>query len=113
MMGFLWLCCVFGVAVEAMVVHQCKDAMALCLYLVMGWAALLPLRDLIAVLPWQAVVYLVLGGVVYTLGVPFFVRDRNLDHAVWHVFVLVAAALHWWDVYWYLVPFPCEKPPCV
>ena len=38
---------------------------------------------------------LVGGGLAYTLGVPVFVRNRNLDHVVWHGFVLAGSALHY------------------
>lgn len=54
----------------------------------------------------QGVFLLVLGGVTYTLGVPFYVRNRNLDHAVWHVFVLFGAVFHWFSVYSYVVSMP-------
>ena len=39
------------------------------------------------------------GGVVYTLGMIPFARNRKYDHCVWHVFVLAAAALHWAGIY--------------
>jgi len=107
MISFIWICCVVGIFVEAAVPpSRRKDVFSLSLYLTMGWAALLPLWDLLEALPWQGVFFLVLGGVTYTLGVPFYVRNRNLDHAVWHVFVLLGAAFHWWSVYAYVVPMP-------
>ena len=39
------------------------------------------------------------GGVVYTLGMIPFARNRKYDHCVWHLFVLAAAALHWVGIY--------------
>ena len=64
------------------------------------------LPDLIRVLPWKAIALLVGGGVAYTGGVPFFVRNRNLDHAVWHIFVLAGAMLHWFCVYLFIIELP-------
>jgi len=46
------------------------------------------------------------GGAVYTAGVPLFVRNRNLDHAVWHLFVLAGSALHFACIYYYLAEMP-------
>jgi len=41
------------------------------------------LPDLVEVIPSSTVNLLVLGGVGYTSGVPFFVRNNNLDHSIW------------------------------
>eukprot|EP00668_Euglena_longa_P041096 GGOE01054078.1.p1 GENE.GGOE01054078.1~~GGOE01054078.1.p1 ORF type:complete len:461 (+),score=104.40 GGOE01054078.1:114-1496(+) len=108
--GFLWACTVLGVCLELL--HQClpcwlpKERFALILYLCMGWAALACMPDLISRLPLRALVLLVAGGVAYTAGVPFFVRNRNLDHAIWHIFVLFGAALHWFCIYLFVIAVP-------
>lgn len=59
--------------------------------------------DLLSVLPSEAMVLLILGGVGYTAGVPFFVRDNNLDHSIWHCFVLAGSVFHWFGVFSYVV----------
>ena len=41
------------------------------------------------------VVALVAGGLCYTGGVFFFLRDRGYDHAVWHGFVLAGSVCHY------------------
>lgn len=69
----------------------------------MGWSCLICMRDLIAALPGGAMYYLVAGGVAYTSGVPFFVRNNNLDHSIWHCFVLAGSIFHWLCVYLYVV----------
>lgn len=66
--------------------------LALALYLGMGWAGVVILPDLAAVLPLPVLVLMVTGGVVYTLGVVFYLWTRLPYHyAIWHVFVLVAS----------------------
>jgi hemolysin III len=45
---------------------------------------------------------MILGGVAYTVGVPFFVRNHHLDHAVWHIFVLLGSIFHWYVIYTYV-----------
>jgi hemolysin III len=47
---------------------------------------------------------MILGGVAYTTGVPFFVRNHNLDHSMFHVFVLIGSIIHWLAIYMYVVP---------
>lgn len=68
--------------------------LALGLYLGMGWAGVMILPDLAGVLPLAVLVLMVAGGVVYTLGVVFYLWTHLPYHyAIWHIFVLVASFL--------------------
>ena len=54
--------------------------------------------------------YLILfGGVAYTAGVPFFIRNNNLDHAIWHLFVMSGSILHWIAIYFYVASTPLQE----
>ena len=68
------------------------------LYFLIGWSGLMFLP-----LFWQnarpLLWFILMGGVVYTLGMVPFARSRKWDHCVWHVFVLAAAVLHWVGIY--------------
>ena len=78
----------------------------------MGWACLICAPELYARLSPRpgGLAYLLGGGVLYTAGVPFNVRDRRTfglpDHTIWHLFVLGGSMLHYFCVYYYLLPFP-------
>jgi hemolysin III len=101
---FIWLCCFFGICVEAFFqTWKRKGQFSLAMYLGMGWACLVCIPDLIVAIPKEAFTLLVMGGVGYTAGVPFFVRNTNLDHSIWHMFVLMASMFHWLGVYSYVV----------
>ena len=68
------------------------------LFFLIGWSGLMFIPDFYAnnrPLLW----FILMGGVVYTLGMIPFVRRRKYDHCVWHLFVLAAAALQWVGVY--------------
>lgn len=68
------------------------------LYFLLGWSGLIFLPDFYQnarLLLW----FILVGGVVYTLGMIPFARGRKYDHCVWHLFVLTAAALHWIGIY--------------
>lgn len=68
------------------------------LYFVLGWSGIIMLPEFYAnarELLW----YILGGGLVYTLGMIPFARQRKYDHCVWHLFVLAAAALHWMGIY--------------
>jgi hemolysin III len=107
LLGCLWLFGGLGIAVEAMYpTWKWKGTFSLSMYLGMGWAALLCLPHMKERLPTGCIHLVVLGGVAYTAGVPFFVRNNNLDHAIWHLFVLSGSILHWMAVFIYVAPKP-------
>lgn len=39
------------------------------------------------------------GGIIYTLGMIPFVKDTKGAHFIWHIFVMLGAALHWFGMY--------------
>lgn len=81
LLAFIWLCAIAGVSVEACFpAWKYKPTFSLSMYLGMGWACVVCLPDLIEVVPQVTLHLLILGGVAYTGGVPFFVRNNNLDH---------------------------------
>jgi monocyte-to-macrophage differentiation protein len=47
-----------------------------------------------------------IGGVLYILGVVFFKADGKIPcaHAIWHIFVVMAAAVHYYAILNYLYP---------
>lgn len=101
---FIWACCLSGIAVEALFPQwKHRGKFSLAMYLGMGWCCMVCVPDLLAVLPQGAINLLVLGGVGYTSGVPFFVRNNNLDHSIWHLFVLVGSMFHWFGVFSFVV----------
>ena len=72
------------------------------------WSCVLALPQM-AVRGHTACVYMILlGGVGYTAGVPFYVRNNNLDHAIWHLFVMAGSIVHWLAVYMYVSGTPLQ-----
>ena len=64
-------------------------------YVAMGWIVVLFLKPLVASLSGAALAWLIGGGLAYSGGVFFFLRDRGYDHAVWHGFVLAGSVCHY------------------
>ena len=89
----LWGAAALGVALKLFSPVRFRFA-ALMLYLGMGWVGVLILPALAQALPLATLVLMVLGGVVYTTGVLFYLWTRLPYHfAIWHIFVLVASFL--------------------
>ena len=68
------------------------------LYFTIGWSGLIMLPDFFNNnIPLLFII--LIGGIVYTVGMIPFVRDKKYDHFIWHFFVLVGALLHWIGIY--------------
>jgi len=75
------------------------------LYLAMGWLIVLAYRPLTEALSPQGIRWLLAGGLAYSAGLIFFAWTKlPYNHAVWHVFVLVGSACHYFAVLYYVVP---------
>lgn len=100
----VWAIAVCGVIMKATkgVLH--RPRFAICLYLTMGWLVLVVIRPLALAVPPSTIAWLAAGGVVYTFGVIFFVREHvRYSHFVWHLFVLGGTACHYIAVLTYAV----------
>ncbi len=68
-------------------------------YLLMGWMIVLVWEPMLAALPQLTILYLVIGGLFYTIGAVFYVwRKIPYHHAVWHLFVLAGSAFHFFAI---------------
>lgn len=90
----VWTLAVAGVVLRLL--HRTHTARhALPLYLVMGWLGAVAFGSVHDALGPMLFAWLVAGGVLYTVGVAFFVwRSLPFGHAVWHVLVLAGSACH-------------------
>jgi hemolysin III len=89
----LWGAALLGVFLKVADPHRFRWA-GLALYLGMGWAGVVAGGALLAALPGPVVALMVAGGLLYTVGVAFYLWDRLPFHnTIWHVFVLAASAV--------------------
>lgn len=66
--------------------------LALALYLGMGWVGVVAGWSVFATVSAPVLVLIVIGGLIYTAGVGFFLYERLPFHnTIWHGFVLVAS----------------------
>ena len=80
------------------------EYLSLFLYLTMGWLIVIDINSLFGLMGTQAQLLLILGGVSYTLGVIFYAYSRiKYFHSIWHVFVLIGSALHYFMILWFVI----------
>ncbi len=65
------------------------------LYLAMGWLILIAVKPLWLRMPREGLLWLLAGGLAYTVGVAFYAAKRvRYSHFVWHLFVIAGTACH-------------------
>jgi len=104
LMVCVWTIAAMGIALKLRFPQRFK-ALRVSSYLLMGWLVVFSGSELIAALSIEGLVLLAVGGLVYTLGVIFYlVHAIPYNHAIWHGFVLGGSACHYFAIYLYLVP---------
>ncbi|MFO7574456.1 MAG: hemolysin III family protein [Bacteroidales bacterium] len=74
------------------------------LYVSMGWLVLVALVPLIKTLPVMGWLWIIIGGVCYSIGIYFFrVAKFRYAHLIWHLFVLAGSISHFMAVFFYII----------
>jgi len=98
----IWAIAIGGIFFKIKLGHKYKKT-SLVTYLGMGFISFAIIGELYKVLPSHAVNLLAVGGLVYVLGVFFYVQKKiPFNHAIWHFFVLGGATCHFLMIYWYV-----------
>jgi hemolysin III len=101
---FIWMLALGGIILKSLFFHR-LPVFSTVLYVLMGWTAIIIIKPLLTYLSFHAVLWLVGGGIFYTSGIFFFVRERlRLSHTIWHVFVMLGSICHFCAVYFYVLP---------
>lgn len=87
----LWAAALAGISLKLVSPARWR-LVGLALYLGMGWAATLFGWDIFRALPEPVVALVATGGLLYTVGVAFYLWDSLPFHnTIWHCFVLAAS----------------------
>lgn len=74
-------------------------------YAVMGWLFLFGMVPMIRNLPTMAWLWILIGGIIYSIGILFFKFIKfPFHHLVWHILVIAGSLSHFFAVYFYLIP---------
>ncbi|MCX8676565.1 MULTISPECIES: hemolysin III family protein [unclassified Apibacter] len=96
----VWTIAALGIIMKIFLTGK-VDKLSLLLYLVMGWLLVFDIKNIANSMTSQALIFLVLGGILYTLGTIFYARDKMpYAHFIWHLFVLGGSASHYAMVYY-------------
>ena len=102
--GLVWGIAVLGIIIETATQQRLKKT-SLCLYIGLGWLIVIAIKPLLNSVAAGGIILLVLGGLCYSLGVIFYIwKSLFLNHAIWHLFVLAGSILHFFAVFFYVIP---------
>ncbi len=74
------------------------------IYIFMGWLIMLHAKKLVLVIPRISLIYLIVGGVIYTVGAFLFMLDDiPYNHPIWHLFVIGGSVFHFFSLF-YMIP---------
>jgi hemolysin III len=107
--GLVWALAAIGIVFKSLFIGRLA-VLSTVVYILMGWCAVIAIRPLLHALPWNAFLWLLAGGLAYTLGVIFFAAKYPYAHTVWHLCVLAGSACHFVAVWKYVLPVVAARP---
>lgn len=97
----IWVAALLGMTGKLILRHRVNNVTTIS-YLLLGWLPSLPLLGSVpSGLGWG----MLLGGLLYSLGVVVLMNDMRARymHVVWHLFVISAAYCHFLAIRWYVM----------
>ncbi|NOT75108.1 MAG: hemolysin III family protein [Cyclobacteriaceae bacterium] len=92
--GVVWGLAILGIVIKS-VGGANSGKLSTALYLAMGWIAVIAIKPLWESMDAWGLFWLLGGGIMYSAGVFFFVKDQiKYSHFIWHLFVLAGTACH-------------------
>lgn len=114
--GYRLLAIVWGIAAVGILIKSlwitCPKWFSSVFYIAMGWACLSVFDELLVSLPRPAFLWLLAGGILYTVGgiiyalkLPLFnLKHKNFgSHEIFHLFVIAGSVCHFICVYQYII----------
>ena len=98
--GIIWGLAVVGIVLYAVFGSRVR-VLSVITYIPMGWLIIFaakPLKEQLSLLSFR---YLVVGGLVYTVGCVFYAMKKvKWMHGIWHLFVLGGSIMHFFSIYY-------------
>lgn len=98
-----WILCAFGLVFQSFLIKK-SDWINCLIYLIMGWLIVLDIGPIVHNSTTLGLWFLVSGGIVYSLGIIFFICRRiPYNHAIWHLFVITGTTLQYFSILQYVI----------
>lgn len=102
--GVIWGLAIIGIVLDCFSSDE-RRIMQLIIYVVMGWIALIAIQPLIKSLSLAGFLWLLGGGLFYSVGIVFYIIDlkKYHFHGIWHIFVLSGSVTHYFTIMYYVL----------
>lgn len=96
--GIVWGSALIGIILNSIDLEKFRKPSVVC-YILMGWVIIIAVKPMLNSLPGLSLVFLLLGGIFYTVGVIFYsLKKIKWFHSVWHLFTVAGSVLHYFSV---------------
>jgi len=103
-LGVSWGLALIGIILKLFFTGR-YDKISTFAYVLMGWLIIFAIKPLIDNFPIQGLIWLLAGGVFYTIGaILYSIKKLKFNHAIFHVFVLLGSFCHFIAVFFYVLP---------
>jgi hemolysin III len=103
----IWVLAIGGMVFKFIIRHKVDDYTHFDAYFYagIGCVAIPFLGSIISNVETVGCMLLIAGGALYLTGVFFYLNEKiPYNHAIWHLFVMAAAGMHYFAVLWYATP---------
>jgi hemolysin III len=102
--GITWGLALTGIILKLFFTGKYKLISTL-MYVFMGWVIIFAIKPLINNLPLEGLLWLVAGGMAYTVGaILYSIKRIKFNHAIFHIFVFIGSFSHFVAVFFYVLP---------
>lgn len=102
--GISWGLALTGVILKLFYTGK-YDKISTFAYVLMGWLIIFAIKPLVNNLPFEGLMWLLSGGILYTIGaVLFSLKNLKYNHIIFHIFVLLGSFSHFIAVFFYVLP---------
>lgn len=99
--GINAFCSVLGIVLNSIDLKKFQK-LSMVLYIFMGWSVIMSIKNVIAIIPFSGMMFLLIGGLLYTFGIIFYkMKNVKYMHFIWHLFVLGGSIVHYFFVLFY------------
>ena len=100
----VWSIAIIGIVFKLFLTGR-FDILSTILYVGMGWLIIFSFKSLMYNLDFQGLVWLIAGGISYTLGaVLYSIHKLKFHHFIFHLFVFLGTFCHFVAIYFYVIP---------
>lgn len=103
----IWILALIGIGMNITAFTAGKEdkinKASMIIYMAMGWISLLLIYQIYKYIGIYYMLFLVLGGLFYTIGAIFYsIKKIPYNHAIWHIFILIATFVMFYGNYRFL-----------